>query len=333
MSLVSMDTKKFIGVDIGGTKCAIVLGTDKPQILDRESFQTKSFATPDEAIQQIIELISTMLERNHWNIKDVTSIGISCGGPLDSKSGVIMSPPNLPGWDDVPIASILEKKFDVPTFLQNDANACAIAEWLFGAGKGTNNMIFLTFGTGFGAGLILDGHLYSGTNDMAGEIGHVRIEKDGPVGYGKAGSMEGFCSGGGIAQLASKLIKDKLDKGIKVGFCPTREDAYNISARDVGLAAEADDPVAQEILQISGQYLGKGLAILIDILNPEKIVIGSIFARAQKYLWPSAKAEITKEALDLSYNKCEVVPAKLDEAIGDYGCLCVAMYGVNSITK
>lgn len=328
-----MDTKKYIGVDIGGTKCAVVLGTDQPEILDRESFLTKSAATPEEAIEQIESLITDLTKRNHWEIQEVTSIGISCGGPLDSRKGIIMSPPNLPGWDDIAIVSILEKKFEIPTFLQNDANACAIAEWLFGAGKGTKNMIFLTFGTGFGAGLILDSRLYSGTNDMAGEIGHVRIEKDGPVGYGKAGSIEGFCSGGGIAQLASKLIKNKLDKGIKVAFCPTKEDAYNISAKDVGLAAEADDPVAQEILQISGQYLGKGLAILIDILNPEKIVIGSIFTRAHKYLWPSAQVEIKNEALELSYGRCSVVPAQLGEAIGDYGCLCVAMYGAHSINN
>ena len=134
------------------------------------------------------------------------AIGITCGGPLDSKKGLIMSPPNLPKWDKIPITKIIEDNFNVPVFLQNDANACALAEWRFGAGKGTNNMIFLTFGTGLGAGLILDGRLYAGTNNLAGEIGHIRLAKDGPLGYDKKGSFEGFCSGAGIARLAKKIL-------------------------------------------------------------------------------------------------------------------------------
>ena len=144
----------------------------------------------------------------HYNLK---RIGISCGGPLDSKKGIIFSPPNLPGWDNVPITRILSDEFGVETALQNDANACALAEWLMGAERGHSNMIFLTFGTGMGAGLILNGRLYSGTNDLGGEVGHIRLAKTGPVGFGKAGSFEGFCSGGGIAQLAKSIVFGKAE--------------------------------------------------------------------------------------------------------------------------
>lgn len=119
-------------------------------------------------------------------------VGISCGGPLNSTAGIIEGPPNLPGWNNVKIADILTSHYGVFASLQNDANACAVAEWKFGAGKGAQNMIFLTFGTGLGAGLILNGRLYSGTNDNAGEIGHIRLEEFGPSGYGKSGSFEGF---------------------------------------------------------------------------------------------------------------------------------------------
>ena len=124
-----------------------------------------------------------------YNLK---RIGISCGGPLDSKKGMIYSPPNLPGWDKCLLQRYLQMKFGVETALQNDANACALAEWLMGAGRGTSNMVFLTFGTGMGGGLILNGRLYSGTNDLGGEVGHIRLAKDGPVGFGKAGSFEGL---------------------------------------------------------------------------------------------------------------------------------------------
>src|SRR5690606_15592063 len=140
----------------------------------------------------------------------LAAIGISCGGPLDSRRGVILSPPNLPGWDRIPVVEVFQQAFKVPVALQNDANAGALAEWLWGAGRGSHNMIFLTFGTGMGAGLILNGQLYSGTNDLAGEVGHIRLAPDGPVGYGKAGSFEGFCSGGGIKQLATDRAKMAL---------------------------------------------------------------------------------------------------------------------------
>ena len=125
-----------------------------------------------------------------------------------------MCPPNLPDWDNVPLVEMTEKRLGIKTILQNDANACAVAEWKFGAGRGTRNMVFLTFGTGMGAGLILDGRLYSGTNDMAGEVGHIRLAPKGPLGYGKKGSFEGFCSGGGIADLAKQTVLNKLSQGL-----------------------------------------------------------------------------------------------------------------------
>ena len=189
---------KYIGLDIGGTKCAVSLGQDADtgfEVLERREFPTAGLS-----YQQVLERFSSEIARIlQTNI--ISRIGISCGGPLDSRRGIILSPPNLPGWDSVEITRYFEDRFSVPTMLQNDANACAVAEWLFGAGKGCRNLVFLTFGTGLGAGLILDGKLYSGTNDNAGEIGHIRLAPEGPVGYGKAGSMEGFCSGGGMAQL------------------------------------------------------------------------------------------------------------------------------------
>lgn len=197
--------KNLIGLDIGGTKCAVLLGqltgNGEIKVLDKVVYATAEYATPDKMLPQLKFGISDLLKKNKLVYGDISSIGISCGGPLDSKRGVVLSPPNLPGWDEVYIVKYFEDQLSIPTAVQNDANACALAEWKFGAGRGTQNMIFLTFGTGLGAGLIIDGRLYSGTNDNAGEVGHIRLDNFGPVGYGKTGSFEGFCSGGGIANL------------------------------------------------------------------------------------------------------------------------------------
>ena len=194
-----MKYRLLAGVDIGGTKCAVTLGLPESGgivIKDKLRFPTTDV---EGTIRDIKSALREVMERNGLGSEGISAIGISCGGPLDSRTGVIMSPPNLPGWDNIPIVRILSEEFEVPAAVHNDANACALAEWLFGAGKGTRNMVFMTFGTGLGAGLILDGKLYTGTNDNAGELGHIRLEGFGPVGYGKAGSFEGFCSGSGIA--------------------------------------------------------------------------------------------------------------------------------------
>ena len=314
-----------VGIDIGGTTCAVVLSDINANILHRIAFPTEITLGPHHIIQKIIDTIGFTLDKNSVNLSQVKGMGISCGGPLDSKKGIILSPPNLPGWDDIPIIEIIQDKFAVPIFLENDANAGALAEWKFGAGKGTNNMIFITFGTGLGAGLILDGRLYSGANDMAGEIGHIRIAPDGPEGYGKRGSFEGFCSGGGIAKLAQREITKRLKKGDIVDFCPTLDGVKNITTRDVGIAAENGDPVAIEILEISARHLGLGLSILIDILNPERIILGSIFVRSRRFLQPIAEEVIKKEALPISSKSCLILPALLGEKIGDYASICVAL--------
>ena len=318
-----MNERILVGVDIGGTKCAVTLGLGSAgtvQIKDKEAFPTTDVSG---TISDIKDGIRKVLGRNSLGTNEISAIGISCGGPLDSSKGIIMSPPNLPGWDNIPITKILEDEFGVKAAVHNDANACALAEWKFGAGRGTRNMVFLTFGTGLGAGLILDGKLYAGTNDNAGELGHIRLEGFGPVGYGKSGSFEGFCSGSGIAQLAASLVKERLQMGRKVEWCPDG-DLGSITARTVAEAARRGDALAKEVYSISARHLGKGLSIVIDILNPELIVIGSIYARSEDLLKPLMEEVLSREALPLANKVCKVVPAALGESIGDYAALSVA---------
>ena len=318
-----MAERILVGVDIGGTKCAVTLGLSDSgnlQIKDKVAFPTTDV---EGTIRDIKEGIKTVLGRNSLSSGNIAAIGISCGGPLDSREGVIMSPPNLPGWDNIPITRILKDEFGVKAAVHNDANACALAEWQFGAGRGTRNMVFLTFGTGLGAGLILDGKLFAGTNDNAGELGHIRLDAFGPVGYGKAGSFEGFCSGSGIAQLAASMVKERLQMGRKVDWCPDGN-LSSITARTVAEAARRGDALAMEVYSVSARYLGKGLSIVIDILNPELIVIGSIYARDEDLLKPLMEEVLSKEALPLANKVCRVVPAALGESIGDYAALSVA---------
>ena len=318
-----MNEKVLLGVDIGGTKCAVTVGIpvgEDIEIKDKLSFPTSGVW---ETIQKIKDSIRAVLERNGVPESGIQAIGISCGGPLDSRTGIIMSPPNLPGWDSIPIVKILSEEFHAKAAVHNDANACALAEWKFGAGRGSRNMVFMTFGTGLGAGLILDGKLYTGTNDNAGELGHIRLEEYGPVGYGKAGSFEGFCSGGGIRQLAQSLARERLQMGGSVSWCPGG-DLDKITAKTVALAAREGDPLACEIYRISAMQLGKGLSIVIDILNPEVIVIGSIYARNEDIFKPLLEEILRKEALPLANKVCRVVPAALGESIGDYAALSIA---------
>ena len=308
----------ILGFDIGGTKCAVITADVKDgkiEITKKEKVSTDLSIPPEKMIEQLISIADKMA-----NNQKISSIGISCGGPLDSKKGVINSPPNLSTWVNVPIVDIMKKHFGVPVYLQNDANACAVAEWKFGAGRGKKNLVFMTFGTGLGAGLILDGKLYCGTNDNAGEVGHIRLENDGPLGYGKVGSFEGFCSGGGIAQLGKILAEKAKKKGIMPLYAE-----QEITAKTIADAAQNGDKTALEVYKICGEKLGKGISVLIDILNPEVIVIGSIFVRSNHLLWKYAEDIIKKEALTFSADVCKVVPAELGEQIGDYAAIGVAL--------
>ncbi len=317
----------YLGIDIGGTKCAVIRGDDCGNVTDKVRFPTTS---PQETLQNIYTAADRLIAEGRARGEEPLAVGVSCGSPLDSKTGVIREPPNLPGWVDVPIVDELTHRTGLPAYLCNDANACALAEWYFGAGRGTRNMIFLTFGTGMGAGLILDGRLFAGTCDAAGEVGHMRLSDNGPVGYHKAGSFEGFCSGGGLAQLGKQYAEDALAAGVIPAYCPTAADLDSVTAKTIADAAHAGDETARRVYLACGTRLGQALSVLVDVLNPERIVIGSIFARAGDLLIPTMRAVMERECLSPSLAVCEVVPAALTESVGDLAALTVAVNGFNA---
>jgi glucokinase len=309
--------RRLLGIDIGGTKCATSIGNSDGRILGRREIPTPRLA--EDALGLLLKQALLLLSEHGA----VESVGIVCGGPLDSVAGRVLSPPNLPGWDDIPVTSFFSDRLGLPAFLQNDANAGAMAEWLYGAGKGCRNMMFCTMGTGFGCGLVLEGKLYEGTNGNAGELGHVRLSRQGPVGYGKAGSVEGWCSGGGIAQEAKARVEAARAQGGRTDLFKCEK----LTAQAVAAAAENGDPVALEIFADVGLRLGTALSLALDLLNLEKIVIGGIFARREGLIRPSMEAAMKEECLPGALEVCEVLPAALGESIGDVAALTVAQIG------
>ena len=309
----------YIGFDIGGTKCAVSVGEAKDgniTVLGREETPTQS--SPIETLAILLPFVKKWQKQY-----GVTRAGVSCGGPLNSQTGVIVSTPNLnAGWHGFAIVDYIFKETGLQSKLQNDANACAVAEWRFGAGRGSKNMVFMTFGTGLGAGLILDGKLYAGVNDNAGEVGHIRLAKNGPQGYGKDGSFEGFCSGSGIAKLAAQMAARCKNPP---AYMQKDGGRYAITTKELAKHAFDGDKFAKRVFAKSGEMLGKGLSVVIDVINPEKIVIGGVFMRSSQLLIPAMRKQIAKEALTESASVCEIVPAQLSENVGDIAALAIAV--------
>ena len=315
----------WIGVDVGGTKTAIVLSAEPPAIQARVAFATLPEDGPARALDLIQKNIHHLLDQFGIEQEQVEAIGVSCGGPLDRLAGIIQAPPNLMTWANVPIKSILEREFQVCCRVENDANAGAVAEFRFGAGQGTQHMVFLTMGTGMGAGIIVNERLYYGACDMAGEIGHVRLTPSGPTGHNKEGSVEGWASGHGMAQMAHQEITAAIDRGYSTLLAEPLRQQGRLTARDVAVAAERGDALAIRIVHDTGCRLGEALAILVDILNPQRIVIGGLALRLGESLLGPARAAMKMEALSASASLCQVVAAALGEQIGDIAAICVAM--------
>lgn len=311
----------YIGIDIGGTTSAVVLINESGKVREREEFRTgKGDEGWQETVSQFQNLVREFRLEEH-----VAALGISCGGPLDTGEGLILSPPNLPDWDEVPIVDLLREEFPGPVALENDANAGALAEWKYGAGKDCHNLIYLTFGTGLGAGLILNGELYRGTNGFGGEVGHIRLDDFGPVGYHKRGSFEGYCSGPGFSQMMGMELLALQEEIGREAMLSRYMEPGEVTGRDVVEWAVSGEPLATEVIKKSGEYFGRGLSILIDILNPERIVVGSMGVRLGKMLFDPAREVISREALHGAAEVCEIVPAALGGEIGDYAALCVAL--------
>jgi glucokinase len=307
--------RTVLGLDIGGTKTACVEGSAGAEILQRveiPTHATEPFSVTFPFIaQQVRELIRTATNSGRC----IAAISVSVGGPLKIEEGVLINPPHLPGWHHVPLKKSLMQEFpETPILIEHDGNAGALAEFHFGVGKRRSDLrhlVFLTFGTGVGAGFILNGQILRGASDTAGEIGHWRLAEDGPLGFGKRGSWESFASGAGLVELAAQTFPYRWTSQTPI--------------RELVESMLANDEEALLVAEAAGKWMGRGLALLIDALNPQVIVFGSLgVALGERVLGP-ARRVIAEEALPQAAAACELVPSVLGKQIGDVAALMAAL--------
>ncbi|MCC6485261.1 MAG: ROK family protein [Armatimonadetes bacterium] len=300
-----------LGVDLGGTKTALVAGVSDGSILARLEFPTEpERGYPEWLARFSVEFESLKNQTPDWQPH---TAGISVGGPADWQAGRLQSPPNLPGWQ-CDIRADVARRSGVNCRMEHDGRAGAMAEQRFGAGRGVSNLIFLTLGTGIGAGVIANGQILRGAGGTAGESGHLRIARDGPEAYGKRGSLEAFASGAGISRLAAYLHPEQWP------FPP--------DARAVISAAAQGDSAAEEVLRTSADKLGAAMAILVDLLNPEMISLGSLAGRLPGWYLEQASSIVEKEALPQSAAQCRILPSQLGDRLQDTAAIMAALEGL-----
>ena len=258
----------------------------------------------------------------------VAAVGVGAPGPLDIAAGVVIAPPNLPGWERVPLRQMLRDALSIPTYLDNDANAAALGEHRFGAGRGTRHMIYVTVSTGIGGGLILDGRLYHGASGVGGEVGHISVLPHGPLcGCGNRGCLEALASGTAIAREA----RERVNRGVPTLIAELAGgDPQQITARLVAEAAQRGDPEAQTILHTAMDYLGIGMASLVNLFNPQMIVIGGGLSKLGETLFEPVRRAIRRHAFQAAAQDVQVVPARLGDQVGVLGAAAVALTSLGS---
>jgi glucokinase len=307
--------RTILGIDIGGTKTAIVEGTSRAEVLERRELPTRSHLPFDETFGSLALLVDEVAESSRRAGREIVALSISVGGPLRISEGFLLDPPHLPGWHNLPLKKRLEQRFPgLPVFVEHDGNAGALAEFYFGIGRslpGIESLIFLTFGTGLGAGIILNGQIVHGATDTAGEVGHWRMAYDGPTVFGKKGSWEAFSSGAGLVELARRRFPARWSPATPI--------------RELVEAMLAGNEDALTIAREAATWMGRGLALLVDALNPEAIVLGSLaVALGETVLAPMRKV-VEEEALPQAATACRIVPAALGATIGDVSALMAAL--------
>lgn len=312
-----------LAVDLGGTKIIIAVISHQGEIIARQNYNTLADEGPQAVINRIFSGIEEVLGQNNLKPSQLSAISIAAAGIIDIKNGVITDAPNLPGWHNIPLRSVVEEKFKLTTFLINDADAAALGEHRFGAGKGLNNLILLTLGTGVGGGIIINGKLYLGSSGSAAEIGHMIIDVNGPrCQCGKNGCLEAFVSGSAIAAEA----KSRISQGGKSSLIEMADGKIeDITAEKVYLAAEKGDSLASEVISRAAYFLGIGVVNLVNILNPEMVIIGGSVAGMGDILLGPVRQVVKEKAFPLLSQAVKIVPARLGNDAGIFGAAIFAL--------
>jgi len=310
-----------LAIDLGGTKIFAVIISSKGQVMAREYCLTLADEGPEAVINRIFSAIDHLLSQRNINLSQLGSISIAAAGAIDFEKGLVTSSPNLPGWHDVSLRDIVKKKYKVNTFLINDASAAALGEQHFGAGQGINNLIYLTVSTGIGGGIIINGRLYSGASGSAGEIGHTTIDVNGPrCDCGNIGCLEVLVSGTAVAKEAIRRITQGGRSSLIEAVGGKIE---NITAEEVSIAAQEGDSLASEVILKAATHLGVGLANIVNIFNPEMIIIGGGMVKMGDILLNPARRIVKERAFQLPAQAVRIVPAQLG---GDAGVLGAAAF-------
>lgn len=308
---------KRIGIDVGGTNVKIALVDGEGKIIYSNSVPTYAQMGYEYTVNNIKQAIRDLMKETNTDAKEIEGIGFDFPGQVDYKTGVVKLAPNIPGWVNVPIAQMIEEEFNIPTRIDNDVRCAALGELKFGAGKGCENFVCITVGTGIGSGLVINGQLVRGAANAAGEIGHIKLQMNGgPIcGCGDTGCLEAFASGPSIVAMAQEYLKG----GKSTKFREMAGADGEITPYIVAKAAEAGDPVAKRIFEIVGTYIGMGLVSVINLLNPEKVIIGGGVAAAGDLLLNPIRKTIKERAMVVAGNSVEIVPAELGNSAGVIG--------------
>ena len=313
-----------LAMDLGGTKIYAATISAKGQVIAREYHPTLAEEGPEGVISRIFKTIDHLISQNDINLPQLTGISIAAAGAIDIKRGLVTVSPHLPNWHDVPLRDIIGEKYQINTFLTNDANAAALGELYFGAGQGKNNLVLLTIGTGIGGGIIINGRLYSGVNGSAGEIGHMVIDTNGPkCSCGNNGCLEALISGTAIAHEAVRRIQQGENSSLNQ---VTKGKIENITTEKVSAAARNGDSLAAEIILKAAYYLGIGLVNIVNIFNPEIIIIGGGMAKMGDMLLNPAKQVVKERAFPLPAQAVEIVPTHLGDDSGVLGAAAFAFH-------
>lgn len=315
---------KIIGIDIGGTKISMVIAKSDGDILKKEVILTEGTKPPKGTFDRVKKTIRGLMKDLGMKEKDIKGIGIGCVGPLDPESGILHSTPNIPAWKSVHIKDEISSEFDLPIVMDNDANAAALGEKLFGAGRNVRNLFYYTISTGIGGGLIIDGRIYQGASFDAGEVGHTTVLPDGPMcNYcKKRGCLENLSSGTAIARIAREMVKKGRGSLI---LKLADNDVDHITAPVVIEAVKKHDRTACAIWKDAVRYLGISAANIIQTFNPEMIVIGGGVSKAGDLLFKPLRETARKYSWERCYKACSIVPAELGDNVGDLGAVSLVI--------
>ena len=346
-----------VAVDLGGTqiRTAVLQGA---KLLSRVGLLTGENRMPESVIPRLYNAVQQALDEAHITLDQIAGIGIAAPGPLDNRTGIIHSPPNMPGWNGTPLRDLFYERYQVPTYVENDANAAALGEFMFGAGHGCKNIVYLTISTGIGGGIIIDGKLVEGTSGTAGELGHMTIDWQGVrCSCGNIGCLEAMASGTAIARLANEAIAagrgaelltfastmlEHPDTVPDPAALPTQDHAtlplseqeefdsigesLQVNARTVARAAEAGIPLAREIITYAAEALGVGLVNIIHIFNPEMIILGGGVTLMGRMLMEPALRIVQERAMKTPRGVVQISLAQLGTNVGLTGAGALIYY-------